>query len=730
MISARRRARAAGRQPAEHSQQQPSPSLGHALVSRCQAAAKEFADNAVRAGEQLAAVAAGAAAAVADSRCQRQQQPQLLLASLTSSALNKQQQQQQQPRAVLPDRRRGRWQLNPVVGEVAEGGSGGVDDGKGLLAAADENERFLVSEVDVVGVDGELKQVAMAALSTRANFAYTRSEIMDDMHRVFDTGYFSLCKPVAEETRDGIKLTLEVAPNPELRGFTVTGANMLPQAVVEDAFRDLHGKTLNFNSMVAAVGKLNRWYEDKGVLGQVIDVDTTSNVAEVKVSEAVVNRVILRYVDKATNETRDEGKTKPHIILRNLTTKPGQVFSLHQGRRDIDAVYAMGLFEDVALRPQPAEGSSLEHPKVDLSVEITERKTGGLSAGGGISASGAALEGALPGVVGEVSYSQRNLFGLGQRLVASAKLGQTDSMFRVQHTDPWVRGDAHRTSRTTTIQNDKMSAVNIHGRAPDDVEVAAAGAGGSAGGAVPVGGSDAVFVSRKMATTEYGRPLLQNWQGSLGLSWQQAHCVDEHSRPLQSDLYGAPLTFSGKQHDTMALGTIRVAYTQPSGDSELVASMEQALPLQRDWLNFNRFALRAEKTLGLGPVRVWVRGKGGVIVGDLPPYEAFPIGGTNSVRGYSEGAVGSGRNFVVGSAELRVPLVAPVEATLFGDYGTDLDSGASVLGDPAGARGKPGTGYGYGAGVRIDTPIGPLRLEYAINDRRQTKFHLGIGYAG
>lgn len=41
------------------------------------------------------------------------------------------------------------------------------------------------------------------------------------------------------------------------------------QAVVEDAFRDLHGKTLNFNSMVAAVGKLNRWYEDKGVLGQV-----------------------------------------------------------------------------------------------------------------------------------------------------------------------------------------------------------------------------------------------------------------------------------------------------------------------------------------------------------------------------------------------------------------------------------------------------------------------------
>ena len=106
---------------------------------------------------------------------------------------------------------------------------------------------------------------------------------------------------------------------------------------------------------------------------------------------------------------------------------------------------------------------------------------------------------------------------------------------------------------------------------------------------------------------------------------------------------------------------------------------------QSDWLNFNRFTLRAEKTIPIGPLRctaaaqpmwdvawlhqaltsrtprrpavhaqaahvsavspaaaafrrAWVRGKGGMIVGDLPPYEAFPIGGTNSVRGYSEGA--------------------------------------------------------------------------------------------
>ena len=69
--------------------------------------------------------------------------------------------------------------------------------------------------------------------------------------------------------------------------------------------------------------------------------------------------------------------------------------------------------------------------------------------------------------------------------------------------------------------------------------------------------------------------------------------------------------------------------------------MEQALPLHRSWVNFNRATLRAERAQRLpGPLRALrVLGavRGGAILGDLPPYEAFPIGGTNSVRGYSEG---------------------------------------------------------------------------------------------
>lgn len=43
--------------------------------------------------------------------------------------------------------------------------------------------------------------------------------------------------------------------------------------------------------------------------------------------------------------------------------------------------------------------------------------------------------------------------------------------------------------------------------------------------------------------------------------------------------------------------------------------------------------------------------------GNFSPHEAFAIGGTNSVRGYEEGAVGSGRSYAVGSGEVSFRMV-------------------------------------------------------------------------
>lgn len=43
-------------------------------------------------------------------------------------------------------------------------------------------------------------------------------------------------------------------------------------------------------------------------------------------------------------------------------------------------------------------------------------------------------------------------------------------------------------------------------------------------------------------------------------------------------------------------------------------------------------------------------------MGDIAPYQAFSIGGHGSVRGYGEGAGGSGRSCLVDNSELTLPL--------------------------------------------------------------------------
>ncbi|XWS71140.1 hypothetical protein CRYUN_Cryun03dG0113200 [Craigia yunnanensis] len=506
-------------------------------------------------------------------------------------------------------------------------------------------ERVLISEVLVMNKDKEeleQKDLGIEAISAlkayRTNSALTIKEVQEDMHRIIDSGYFSSCMPVAFDTRDGIRLVFQVEPNQEFHGLVCEGANVLPSKFLEDAFRDGLGKVVNLKRLDEVIDSINRWYMERGLFGLVSGVDIFSGgIIRLQVAEAEVNNISLRFLDRKTGEPI-EGKTKPETILRQLTTKKGQVYSMLQGKRDVDTVSTMGLMADVNIIPQPAGDAG----KVDLIMNVVERPSGGFSAGGGISSG--ITSGPLSGLIG------RNLFGRNQKLNISLERGQIDSIFRINYTDPWIEGDDKRTSRTIIVQH--------------------------------------------------------------------AGARDEKGNPIIKDFYGSPLTASGKPYDDMLLAKFE----------SFAFNMEQGLPVTPEWLFFNRVNARARKGVEIGPARLLLSLSGGHVVGNFSPHEAFAIGGTNSVRGYEEGAVGSGRSYVVGFSEVSFPMLGPVEGVIFADYGHDLWSGPNVPGDPAGARYKPGSGYGYGFGIRVDSPLGPLRLEYAFNDRQAKRFHFGVGH--
>lgn len=573
-----------------------------------------------------------------------------------------------------------------------------------------DEERVLISEVLVRNKDGEelerkdLEMEALQALKAcRANSALTVREVQEDVHRIIYSGYFSSCMPVAVDTRDGIRLVFQVEPNQEFQGLVCEGANVLPAKFLEDSFRGGYGKVINLRRLDEAISSINGWYLERGFFALVSAVEILSGgILRLQVSEAEVNNISIRFLDRKTGEPTT-GKTKPDTILRQLTTKKGQVYSMLQGKRDVETVLTMGIMEDVSIIPQPAGDTG----KVDIAMNVVERPSGGFSAGGGISTG--ITSGPLSGLIGSFAYSHRNVFGRNQKLNISLERGQIDSIFRINYTDPWIEGDDKRTSRSIMIQNSRTPGTLVHGDQPDP---------------------SSLTIGRVTAGIEFSQPIRPKWSGTAGLIYQHAGVRDEKGEPVIKDRLGSPLTASGKTHDDMLLTKFESVYTGSGdqGSSMFVVSMEQGLPVLPEWLFFNRVNARARKGIELGPTRLLLSLSGGHVVGNFPPHEAFAIGGTNSVRGYEEGAVGSGRSYAVGSGEISFPMLGPVGGVFFADYGTDLGSGSSVLGDPAGARLKPGSGYGYGVGIRVESPLGPLRLEYALNDKLAKRFHFGVGY--
>ena len=594
-------------------------------------------------------------------------------------------------------------------------------------AAEPEETRVLVSEVDVVSTSDqplppELVDTVYRAISTTPGRTATRSQLQEDINSVFSTGFFSNVQATPEDTPLGVKVTFFVEPNPVLTNVEVRNRQVLPDETIDEIFGGQYGQILNLQNFQGAVLDLNDWYQENGyVLAQVTAAPQISDDGTVTliVAEGEIESIEVRYIT-ADGEATDEegnpigGKTRDFIVTREFETEPGDVFQQDAIQQDLGRAFGLGIFEDIRLSLDPGD----EDPrKVKVIVNIAERDTGSIGASLGFN-----LRGDL---FGQLSYNEDNFGGNNQKLRTEGRVTtRGDFLFDLSFTDPWIAGDPYRTSYTASLFNRRATSL-IFDNGPIDVNL-------------PNG--DTPRLNRLGTGLSFSRPLDNGLSLSLGAQYERVALLDADSRVSPVDELGNQLTASSSGRDdlfTVQFGAVldrRNSAIQPTSGSLLRLGTEQSVPIGNGSIFSNK--LRASYSQYV-PVNFFNsdRGgetfafnlQGGTVLGDLPPYEAFPLGGGNSVRGYEEGAVGSGRSFLLGTAEYRFPLFSEfLSGALFADYGTDLGSGDSVPGNPAGVRGKPGNGFGYGAGVRVQTPLGALRLDYGLSDEG-SRFHFGFG---
>ncbi|MGK7938171.1 MAG: BamA/TamA family outer membrane protein [Xenococcaceae cyanobacterium] len=590
--------------------------------------------------------------------------------------------------------------------------------------------RVLVAEVDVVGAEAEIIDLVYNTIETEPGRTTTRSQLQEDVNAIYATGFFQDVQVTPSDTPLGVRITFLVKSNPILNQVAVetvpadAKSRVLPPEVVEETFSDGYGEILNLRELQDGIQQLNQWYSNNGYeLAQVVGSPRVSadGTVTLVVAEGVIEDINVRFFDEENEPT--EGNTRDFIVTREIQLKPGDVFKQDTARRDLQRVFGLGIFEDARFSFSPGTDPS----KVIVNVDLVEGSTGSIAAGAGISSSS--------GLFGTVSYQQQNLGGNNQTIGAEFQLGERELLFDLSFTDPWIGGDPYRTSYTVNGFRRRSISLVFDGN-DDDIRTEN---GNDSPRVVRTGGG--INFSRPLAEDLFSRP---RWTLSTGFQYQrvQINNRDGEISPISriEEDGGENLAFSDSGEDDLFIfrfGATRDRRNnplQPTQGSLLRLSADQTVPIGSGSILFNR--LRGSYSYYIpanlinftdGPQALAFNVQAGTVLGDLPPYEAFVLGGSNSVRGYPEGEVGSGRSFLQATAEYRFPIFSVVGGAFFFDYGTTLGSDDNVPGSPSIVRGLPGNGFGYGLGVRVQSPLGPIRVDYAINDEGDSRIHFGIG---
>lgn len=599
----------------------------------------------------------------------------------------------------------------------------------------DANQKqVLVSDIVIQNPKGvltpELEAKVRETLTVKTGQPTTRDQLEQNLNAIRALGAFSAVEIVPQDTPKGVKLSFLVTPygvvnQVQIKTLPANSSSILNQADVDKLFQPQYGKPLNAAELKAAIGQLNQLYQQRGYnLAQVVNVEElgADGKLNIVVAEGLIEDVQVRFINKAGSLLDDKkqpitGVTRPFIVTREAQLKPGSIFNRATAEKDLRRIYGLGLFDDVRLSFAPGTDPA----RVIMQLNVIERKTSSIIAGGGISSTN--------GLFASLGYTQNNVGGNAQKFGADIQLGTLGTLYNVNFTDPWIATDPNRTSYNVSLFSQRSTSL-VFG-------------GGKIAQYVP-NTTDTPIIGRQGVGLTFTRPLNgdpfrdDGWRASAGFQYQRVSITDSvnPNQIVPVDTAGNQLSFSGTGQDDLLFAQLGLSRdernnpTDPTQGSLLKLGLDQTVPIGQGSILFTR--VRGSYTHYIpvnllsftpGSQALLFNVQGGTILGNLPPYEAFSLGGNTSVRGFNDGDVGSGRSYAQATAEYRFPIFSIVGGEFFVDYGTDLGTSTPT----AITRGKPGSGLGYGFGVRISSPIGSIRVDYGLNNQGGSVVNFGIG---
>lgn len=561
-----------------------------------------------------------------------------------------------------------------------------------------------ITSVDFEGIPEEVKAKLAPLIQSKPGSTVTVEGIRNDVASLGSIGVFSQIRPVFVSVPEGVKLTYQLVSNPVVKNVEFSGNTVFTSDYLKSIMQIPKDSVLNFVLVNQKLREIEDLYLKQGyMLVSIPNVQVSADgTLHIDISEGIVEDIVI-----VGNE-----KTKNYVITRELKLKKGKPFNKFLASRSMERLYNLGYFEDVNMKLLP--GKTNEHDVI-IEIDVIEQKTGIVTVGAGYSDA--------DGTVGIIELGDTNFRGTGDKVNLHWEFGGAGDgkNYTLSYTRPWINDNGDSLGATIFNRIYKYDDYDANGDKVAEYDKRRKGWNLTWG-----------HVSDEYRTNYFNfESSKESYDDHDG--FETGEVMDKYLAKNNITDYHDSDWYKAIMDNFGTTNSFTFTHVFDNRDNYFNASKGRRISFAAQWgghglggdYDFYKFTAegRFYKALGNGHILA-LRLMGGYIDGDVSYGNLFDLGGSDTLRGYEDDQF-KGKKMYAATLEYRFPIAKKVQGVLFTDAGSTwgIDEGKIPW-----YTDDDSLNWSVGVGIRLQTPIGPIRLDYGHGDRNKFNFSFGTQF--
>jgi len=521
-------------------------------------------------------------------------------------------------------------------------------------------------------------------------------DVTHDLQAIYNMGWFSDLYPTFEVVPEGVQVTYHVMENPKFSHLEVAGNTKLSTEKIRNIVNLRQGQMINIREATRKLQYVEEQYKRDGyILARITDVNVLPDgTLAVQINEGTVEDF----------KVKGNVKTKDKVILREIRLKKGEPFNSKLARRSIERIQNLGFFEDVNMKLNPGR----EPNAVEMEIDVVEQNTGTFGIGAGYSSA--------DGFIGMITVGDKNLRGTGDSVMLRWEFGGVDNKnYELTYTKPWL--DKKETSVSLSVYDLTYEYADYDRNGDEIARYDKERRGQEITFGRPQGEFVKNYITLKHRDDIY-KGVSEGYENSTQY-YEPGYVV-----PPGSNI---PLDYMKRREENFGTtNSISFSRVYDSRDNVFDPHAGKRNSYTFEWaglggdFKYEKLSVNYRYYLAMRKNRVLAFDlAAGYAWGNMPLSQRFAVGGADTLRGYKDDQF-RGNSMLRGTVEYRIPIQKKIQAVLFYDIGYAWDKRDQKAFDLGLME------SGYGVGLRINSPLGPIKLDYG-KGKQRSRFHFSFG---